>query len=62
MCAAVLLLYYYIKRRGIGGVENLTVHGADSMMEVFDTRVESYNPGSLLVDVYRMLHMMRLIE
>ena len=35
--------------------QDLTVHGAGPMMEVFDTRVESSNPGILLVDVNRVI-------
>ncbi len=35
--------------------QDLTVRGAGPMMEVFDTRVEASNPGSLLVDVNRII-------
>ncbi|MEG1847227.1 MAG: putative DNA binding domain-containing protein [Lachnospiraceae bacterium] len=35
--------------------QDLTAHGSGPMMEVFDTRVESSNPGNLLVDVNRII-------
>ena len=35
--------------------QDLTAHGSGPMMEVFDTRVESSNPGKLLVDVNRII-------
>lgn len=35
--------------------QDMTVHGSGPMMEVFDTRVESSNPGNLLVDVNRVI-------
>lgn len=35
--------------------QDLTVHGAGPMVEVFDSRVEGSNPGSLLVDVNRII-------
>ncbi|WP_102268304.1 RNA-binding domain-containing protein [Massilicoli timonensis] len=35
--------------------QDLTVHGNGPMMEVFDTRVESSNPGNLLVEVNRII-------
>lgn len=35
--------------------QDLSVHGAGAMMEVFDTRVEASNPGCLLVDVDRII-------
>lgn len=35
--------------------QDLTAHGAGPMMEVFDTRVESSNPGNLLVDINRII-------
>lgn len=35
--------------------QDLTARGSGPMMEVFDTRVESSNPGNLLVDVNRII-------
>lgn len=35
--------------------QDLAVRGAGPMMEIFDTRVEASNPGSLLVDVNRII-------
>lgn len=35
--------------------QDLTVHGSGPMMEIFDTRVESSNPGSLLVEINRII-------
>lgn len=35
--------------------QDLTAHGSGPMMEVFDTRVESSNPGNLLVEVNRII-------
>lgn len=35
--------------------QDLTAHGTGPMMEVFDTRVESSNPGNLLVEVNRII-------
>lgn len=35
--------------------QDLTMHGAGPMLEVFNTRVEASNPGSLLVDVNRII-------
>lgn len=35
--------------------QDLTVRGAGPMLEIFDTRVEASNPGSLLVDVNRII-------
>lgn len=35
--------------------QDLTAHGSGPMMEVFDTRVESSSPGSLLVDINRII-------
>lgn len=35
--------------------QDLTAHGSGPMMEVFDTRVEASNPGSLLVDINRII-------
>lgn len=35
--------------------QDLTVRGAGPMLELFDTRVEASNPGSLLVDVNRII-------
>ena len=35
--------------------QDLTSHGSGPIMEVFDTRVESSNPGNLLVDVNRII-------
>lgn len=45
-------------REMIGNImihQDLTAHGSGPMMEVFDTRVESSNPGNLLVDVNRII-------
>ena len=35
--------------------QDLAVRGSGPMMEIFDTRVEASNPGSLLVDVNRII-------
>lgn len=35
--------------------QELSVHGAGPMLEIFDTRVEASNPGCLLVDVNRII-------
>lgn len=35
--------------------QDLTAHGSGPMMEVFDARVESSNPGNLLVEVNRII-------
>ena len=35
--------------------QDLTVHGSGPILEVFDTRVEASNPGSLMVDVNRII-------
>lgn len=35
--------------------QDLTAHGSGPMMEVFDTRVESSNPGNLLVEIDRII-------
>lgn len=35
--------------------QDLTAHGIGPMMEIFETRVESSNPGSLLVEVNRII-------
>ncbi len=35
--------------------QDLTVHGSGPMMEVFDTRVESSNPGTMLVEINRII-------
>lgn len=35
--------------------QDLTTHGSGPMLEVFDTKVEASNPGSLLVEVNRII-------
>lgn len=35
--------------------QDLTAHGSGPMLEVFDTKVESSNPGNLLVEVNRII-------
>lgn len=35
--------------------QDLTAHGSGPIIEVFDTRIEASNPGSLLVDVNRII-------
>jgi predicted HTH transcriptional regulator len=35
--------------------QDLTVHGSGPIMEIFDTKVEASNPGSLLVEVNRII-------
>lgn len=35
--------------------QDLTAHGSGPMMEVFDTRVESSNPGAMLVEINRII-------
>lgn len=35
--------------------QDLTAHGSGPIMEIFDTRVESSNPGNLLVEVNRVI-------
>ena len=35
--------------------QDLAVHGSGPILEVFDTRVEASNPGSLLVDIDRII-------
>lgn len=35
--------------------QDLTIHGAGPMMEIFDTRVEASNPGCMLVDINRII-------